>query len=82
MEQRGLKKHALLRDGNGGHFDASSGCLGLDGVEECGNGGFDVGERQRSLDTCISANRERLLLSDVLGTDLQSEGNTLYYGSK
>jgi hypothetical protein len=51
--------------------------VGLDGLEEGGDGGGDVGEGEVRLLRVVSSNRQGLALFEVFGADLETEGDTL-----
>ena len=49
----------------------------LDRVEECRDGRLDVRERDGRLGTVVAAGAQRLGLGEVLGADLEAEGDAL-----
>ena len=51
--------------------------IGLNLSEEGGDGGGESVEREIGLDSVVSSNGEGLTLLDVLGSDFESEGDSL-----
>lgn len=51
--------------------------VGLNGLEQSGDGGGDVGERKVGLLRVVSSDGEGLILLQVLGSDLETKRDTL-----